>query len=97
MNTHRAIVNRLLWMQEEYGLDGSDRVMQKTPFSFDVSVWEFLWPLINGATLVMARPGGHQESDYLVKLIEGAGVTTMHFVPSMLAVFLEDPEVAAGK
>jgi amino acid adenylation domain-containing protein len=97
MNTHRAIVNRLLWMQEEYGLDGSDRVMQKTPFSFDVSVWEFFWPLINGATLVMARPGGHQESDYLVKLIEGAGVTTMHFVPSMLAVFLEDPEVAAGK
>ncbi|HKV36649.1 MAG TPA: amino acid adenylation domain-containing protein [Pyrinomonadaceae bacterium] len=96
MNTHRAIVNRLLWMQEEYGLDGSDRVLQKTPFSFDVSVWEFFWPLITGATLVMARPGGHQESDYLLKLIEGAGVTTMHFVPSMLAVFLEEQGVEAA-
>ncbi|HKV36650.1 MAG TPA: amino acid adenylation domain-containing protein, partial [Pyrinomonadaceae bacterium] len=96
MNTHRAIVNRLLWMQEEYGLDGSDRVMQKTLFSFDVSVWEFFWPLITGATLVMARPGGHQESDYLLKLIEGARVTTMHFVPSMLAVFLEEPGVEAA-
>lgn len=96
MNTHRAIVNRLLWMQEQYGLGESDRVMQKTPFSFDVSVWEFFWPLISGATLVMARPGGHQESDYLVTLIEDAGVTTMHFVPSMLAVFLEDPGVGAA-
>ena len=96
MNTHRAIVNRLLWMQEEYRLDGSDRVLQKTPFSFDVSVWEFFWPLITGATLVLARPGGHQESDYLVKLLAGAEVTTMHFVPSMLAVFLEEPGVGVA-
>ena len=58
MNTHRAIRNRLLWMQEEYALTGSDRVLQKTPFSFDVSVWEFLWPLLSGACLVVARPEG---------------------------------------
>ena len=99
MNTHRAIINRLLWMQDEYRLDASDRVLQKTPFSFDVSVWEFFWPLIAGATLVMARPGGHQESDYLVQFIEEAGITTMHFVPSMLEMFVAETgvEAAAGK
>ncbi|HYG64196.1 MAG TPA: amino acid adenylation domain-containing protein, partial [Thermoanaerobaculia bacterium] len=90
MNTHAGIVNRLLWMQEEYGLDGTDRVLQKTPFSFDVSVWEFFWPLLAGATLVMARPGGHRDSAYLVDEIARRGITTLHFVPSMLQVFLED-------
>nr|QEO74258.1 condensation domain-containing protein [uncultured bacterium] len=87
-NTHRAICNRLLWMQDEYALDASDRVLQKTPFSFDVSVWEFFWPLMTGATLVMARPGGHRDRDYLVDAIADHGVTTLHFVPSMLQVFL---------
>ncbi|HEX5717657.1 MAG TPA: amino acid adenylation domain-containing protein, partial [Thermoanaerobaculia bacterium] len=92
MNTHRAIVNRLLWMQDAYGLTADDAVLQKTPFSFDVSVWEFFWPLLTGARLVVARPGGHQESAYLARLIASEGVTTVHFVPSMLAVFLEEPE-----
>ncbi|HEX8558420.1 MAG TPA: amino acid adenylation domain-containing protein [Pyrinomonadaceae bacterium] len=93
MNTHRAIYNRLLWMQEEYKLSEDDRVLQKTPFSFDVSVWEFFWPLLNGAQLVMARPGGHQDSAYLVGVIKELQVTTLHFVPSMLQAFLEEPAV----
>jgi acyl-coenzyme A synthetase/AMP-(fatty) acid ligase len=67
MNSHRGIVNRLLWMQAQYGLTPADRVLQKTPFSFDVSVWEFFWPLMTGARLVMARPGGHQDPAYLVE------------------------------
>ncbi|HEV8581882.1 MAG TPA: non-ribosomal peptide synthase/polyketide synthase [Thermoanaerobaculia bacterium] len=93
MNTHRGIVNRLLWMQERYGLRPEDRVLQKTPYSFDVSVWEFFWPLLVGARLVMARPGGHQDPGYLVRTIQEEGITTLHFVPSMLQVFLEAPGV----
>ncbi|HJX28022.1 MAG TPA: amino acid adenylation domain-containing protein, partial [Thermoanaerobaculia bacterium] len=91
VTTHRAIVNRLLWMQQAYGLTAEDRVLQKTPFSFDVSVWELFWPLLAGARMVLARPGGHQDPDYLVDLIERERVTTLHFVPSMLQVFLEHP------
>jgi amino acid adenylation domain-containing protein len=90
---HQGICNRLLWMQEAYGLGPEDRVLQKTPFSFDVSVWEFFWPLMTGATLVVARPGGHQDSRYLVECIRRNAITTLHFVPSMLQVFLEDPKV----
>ncbi|HYO14148.1 MAG TPA: amino acid adenylation domain-containing protein, partial [Thermoanaerobaculia bacterium] len=93
MNTHRGIVNRLLWMQERYGLTADDRVLQKTPFSFDVSVWELFWPLLVGARLVVARPGGHQDPAYLVETIRREGITTLHFVPSMLQVFLEAPGV----
>jgi amino acid adenylation domain-containing protein len=93
LNTHRGIVNRLDWMQERYGLLGSDRVLQKTPLSFDVSVWELFWPLLNGACLVLARPGGHQDSAYLVELIARQEVTTLHFVPSMLQVFAGAPGV----
>ena len=93
MNTHRGICNRLLWMQDQYGLTGADKVLQKTPFSFDVSVWEFFWPLLVGARLVVAEPGGHRDGAYLVKLIREQGVTVLHFVPSMLRVFLEEPEV----
>ena len=89
MNTHRGVCNRLLWMQDQYKLTGSDRVLQKTPFSFDVSVWEFFWPLMTSARLVLARPEGHKDPAYLVRLIREAGVTTLHFVPSMLRVFLE--------
>ncbi|MFH8388047.1 AMP-binding protein, partial [Kitasatospora sp. NPDC018058] len=92
---HEGIVNRLLWMQDQYGLTGEDRVLQKTPSSFDVSVWEFFWPLITGATLVIARPGGHQDPAYLVELIREQRVTTAHFVPSMLGAFLSQPEAAA--
>jgi len=93
MNTHAAIYNRLRWMQEAYGLTDDDRVLQKTPFSFDVSVWEFFWPLATGARLVLARPGGHRDSAYLRDLIKRERVTTLHFVPPMLQVFLDEPGV----
>jgi amino acid adenylation domain-containing protein len=89
MNTHRAICNRLLWMQEAYGLSPEDRVLQKTPCSFDVSVWEFFWPLSTGARLVVARPDGHHYPEYLAHVIEQEQITTVHFVPSMLQLFLE--------
>jgi amino acid adenylation domain-containing protein len=92
MIPHRGIVNRLLWMQERFGLvAGDDRVLQKTPFGFDVSVWEFFWPLLTGAAIVVARPEGHKDPLYLIDLIERERVTTIHFVPSMLAAFLEAP------
>jgi amino acid adenylation domain-containing protein len=89
MNAHRGIVNRILWMQEAYGLGLADRVLQKTPASFDVSVWEFFWPLATGACLVMARPEGHRDPAYLIAAIVEEGITTLHFVPSMLRAFLE--------
>ncbi|MFB9443510.1 amino acid adenylation domain-containing protein [Dactylosporangium vinaceum] len=89
-NTHRGIVNRLDWMQRQYGLDATDAVLQKTPASFDVSVWEFFWPLLTGARLVLARPGGHRDAAYLRDLIDTEQITTAHFVPSMLAVFLAE-------
>ena len=92
-NVHEGIVNRLLWMQDMYKLTTQDRVLQKTPFSFDVSVWEFFWPLMAGATLVVARPGGHRDPGYLVNLIAEEGITTLHFVPSMLNIFLEAPDL----
>ncbi|MGW8776039.1 amino acid adenylation domain-containing protein, partial [Streptomyces sp. NPDC055794] len=93
--SHRAIVNRLAWMQDTYGLEPSDRVLQKTPSGFDVSVWEFFWPLIQGATLVVARPEGHLDPAYLADTVRRAGVTTLHFVPSMLDVFLREPSAAS--
>ncbi len=93
MIPHAGAVNRLLWMQDAYGLTPDDRVLQKTPVSFDVSVWELFWPLIAGARLVMARPGGHQDPAYLIHVIVREGITTLHFVPSMLQVFLEQPGV----
>ncbi len=89
VNVHEGIVNRLLWMQDAYQLTSTDRVLQKTPYSFDVSVWEFFWPLMTGAHLVVARPDGHRDPAYLAEIIVSAGITTMHFVPSMLRVFLE--------
>ena len=89
MNAHRGVANRLLWMQEAYGLDASDAVLQKTPFSFDVSVWEFFWPLATGARLVLARPDGHRDPAYLSGVIAREGITTLHFVPSMLHAFLD--------
>lgn len=88
MNEHRALINRLQWMQSAYQLNAADRVLQKTPCSFDVSVWEFFWPLTTGAQLVVARPRGHQDPEYLRDVIEACGVTTLHFVPSMLQAFL---------
>ncbi|MFP4854629.1 amino acid adenylation domain-containing protein, partial [Paraburkholderia sp. BR14264] len=88
-NEHRAIVNRLIWMQKAYALNTADVVLQKTPFSFDVSAWEFFWTLLEGATLVLAVPGVHKDPDALVNLIVGQRITTAHFVPSMLASFMD--------
>ncbi|HEX2133793.1 MAG TPA: amino acid adenylation domain-containing protein [Actinophytocola sp.] len=85
---HKGIVNRLRWMQHTYRLDESDRVLQKTPSGFDVSVWEFFWPLQVGACLVVAKPEGHKDPLYLAGLIDRAHVTTVHFVPSMLHAFV---------
>jgi amino acid adenylation domain-containing protein len=93
LNTHRGICNRLLWMQEAYPLTAADRVLHKTPFSFDVSVWELFWPLLVGARLIVAQPGGHRDNAYLVNLIVTQGITTVHFVPSMLQLFLEEQDI----
>jgi amino acid adenylation domain-containing protein len=95
VNTHRGIVNRLLWMQEACGLDAGDRFLLKTSFGFDISVTEIFAPLILGARLVVARPDGHRDSAYLARLVEQEGVTTIHFVPSMLPFFLAEDGVAA--
>ncbi|MFD2051925.1 amino acid adenylation domain-containing protein [Mesorhizobium calcicola] len=88
-NEHRAIINRLIWMQKAYALNATDVVLQKTPFGFDVSVWEFFWTLLEGATLVLAPPAAHKEPNVLVKLIISERITTAHFVPSMLVSFMD--------
>ena len=93
-----AIVNRLLWMQDRYPLSADDVVAQKTPCSFDVSVWEFWWPFIAGAQLVMAEPEAHRDPQAMQQFFARYGVTTTHFVPSMLAAFvasLDGDSVAA--
>ncbi|MEU6238952.1 amino acid adenylation domain-containing protein, partial [Kitasatospora sp. NPDC047058] len=94
INRHDSLANRLLWMQDAFGLTGDDKVLQKTPYSFDVSVWEFFWPLMTGAAIVVAEPGGHRDPEYLKRTIRDHRVTTVHFVPSMLNVFLEAEELA---
>jgi amino acid adenylation domain-containing protein len=91
MNTHEALINRLEWMQAAYQLGSGDRILQKTPSSFDVSVWEFFWPLLNGASLVLAVPGGHREGAYLLKVMQEQAISVLHFVPSMLQAFLQEP------
>lgn len=88
---HRPIVNRLLWMREHYGIRSDDRVLQKTPATFDVSVWEFFLPLLCGATLVVAGPDAHRDPTELARLIRAHAITTAHFVPSMLDAFLAAP------
>lgn len=88
---HAAIHNRVVWMHEEYGLGPEDRVLQKTPYTFDVSVWEFLWSFSVGSTLVVAEPGGHTAISYLYSLVNREGVTHLHFVPSVLRLFLMAP------
>uniref|UniRef100_UPI0038B71E07 amino acid adenylation domain-containing protein n=1 Tax=Paraburkholderia sediminicola TaxID=458836 RepID=UPI0038B71E07 len=87
-NTHGALANRIAWMQNAYCLNADDVVLHKTPFGFDVSVWEFVWPLAVGAKLAIAAPGDHRDPARLVAAIETHRVTTLHFVPSMLAAFL---------
>ncbi|WP_211164227.1 non-ribosomal peptide synthetase [Shewanella salipaludis] len=93
--SHGAIVNRLAWMQHAYPLAHDDVILQKTPASFDVSVWEFFWPLLQGACLVMAPPEAHKDPALLLQLMEEYRVTTLHFVPSMLAAFLLHTETLA--
>ena len=98
LNTHRAIANRLLWMQAEGGVRATDVVLQKTPASFDVSVPELFGPLITGARPVMARPDGHLDNEYLASVIARERITVVHFVPSMLQRFLDEasPEACAS-
>jgi amino acid adenylation domain-containing protein len=92
MVSHRAAANRLFGMQEDYRLNPSDVILQKAPYSFDVSIWEFFWTLMAGARMVIAKPHGHQNHDYLIDLIRRHQVTTLHFVPPVLDVFLQHPE-----
>lgn len=87
---HAAIINRLQWMQDHFKITAKDVVLQKTPYSFDVSVWEFFWPLLYGAKLVIAKPDGHKEPRYLAEIIIKEAITTVHFVPAMLHAFLEE-------
>jgi amino acid adenylation domain-containing protein len=93
---HRALVNRIHWMQKRYALDWRDVVLQKTPYSFDVSVWEFFWPMTAGASVVFAAPGGHKDVGYLEELINDEKITTLHYVPSMLNSFLENARADCG-
>ncbi|MEM7353490.1 MAG: amino acid adenylation domain-containing protein, partial [Acidobacteriota bacterium] len=95
VNVHRAVRNQVEWLQSRYPIGPTDRVLQKTPISFDVSVWELFWPLSVGACLVMARPGGHRDPAYLARTIGRHRITTTHFVPSMLQLFLEEPDIEA--
>ncbi|WP_405169073.1 non-ribosomal peptide synthetase [Paenibacillus sp. FSL H3-0286] len=94
MNTHKAINNQLLWMQEEFKISAEDRLLQKTPFSFDVSIPEIFWPLSIGASLYLAVPEGHKDPSYLIEAIQKNQITIIGFVPSMLTIFLEDPEAS---
>lgn len=94
MNEHRGIFNRIMWMQEAYQLNEGHQVLQKTPFSFDVSVWEFFWPLFTGATLIIAPPNLHKDPKKLSDFIQEQQITTLHFVPSMLRLFLDVDEAA---
>ena len=94
-NRHAALSNRIQWMQREYQLDAQDTVLQKTPFGFDVSVWEFFWPLVTGARLAMAAPGDHRDPVALARAMQRWQVTTVHFVPAMLQAFTAEPEAAA--
>ncbi|KGM30214.1 amino acid adenylation domain-containing protein, partial [Inquilinus limosus] len=92
-NSHKGLLNRLHWMQAEYGIGPGDRVLQKTPYGFDVSVWEFFWPLMTGACLVVAEPGAHRDPEALGRVIRDEGITTLHFVPSMLGAFAASGEL----
>lgn len=91
---HAGIVNRISWLQHAYPLSSADRMLVKTPVSFDTSVWEIFWPLSVGATLVLARPGGHRDPSYLAETIVAQQITAVDFVPSMLELFLDDPRSA---
>ncbi|WP_185981988.1 non-ribosomal peptide synthetase [Gordonia rubripertincta] len=87
--SHRSVLNRLAWMDAWYPVSGSDRVLQKTPVTFDVSVWELFWPLVAGVPLVIAEPGRHGDPEYLREVIVDRSVSVVHFVPSMLSAFVD--------
>ncbi|MFH9349519.1 amino acid adenylation domain-containing protein [Kitasatospora sp. NPDC017646] len=95
LNRHAGVFNTVHWRRRRFELGPDDRVLQKTPFGFDVSAWEFLWPLVSGACLVVARPGGHRDTRYLKRTVREHRITVIHFVPSMLDAFLEEDELAA--
>lgn len=97
MIEHHSVVNRIGWMQKQYGLDASGVIMQKTPITFDVSVWELFWWSFAGAKLVLLPPGGEKDPALMMDTIARHGVTTMHFVPSMLHLFLEHPSLLRGE
>ncbi len=90
-NTHRALMERLQWMQDSYQLQADDVLMQKAPISFDVSVWECFWPLITGCRLLIAAPGEHRDPHRIAQLVQEYGVTTLHFVPPLLQLFVDEP------
>ncbi|EJL91708.1 amino acid adenylation enzyme/thioester reductase family protein, partial [Herbaspirillum sp. CF444] len=94
-NTHGALTRRLQWMQQEYALGADETLLHKTPVSFDVSVWEILWTLSRGAQLVLAAPGEHRDPQGLARLIREHAVSTVHFVPSMLRLFIAQDEVSS--
>ncbi|SNT51347.1 non-ribosomal peptide synthetase, partial [Rhodococcoides kyotonense] len=96
--SHAAVVNQVSWLVAEYGLGAGDVVLQKTPFTFDVSVWELFGALASGATLVVAEPNGHRDPEYLASVIESEGVTATSFVPSMLSAFVSQvrPDAVAS-
>ena len=93
-NTHAALAERLQWMQATYSLNETDVLMQKAPISFDVSVWECFWPLITGCRLVLAGPGEHRDPHRIAQLVQEHGVTTLHFVPPLLQLFIDEPLAA---
>jgi amino acid adenylation domain-containing protein len=92
---HRALLNNLFWLQEHWPLSAGEAVLQKTPFTFDVSIKEFLWPLCFGGRLVLAQAGKHLDIPYLGKLIQQHHVAVAHFVPSILQAFVALPGVGA--
>jgi amino acid adenylation domain-containing protein len=94
MVAHGGVVNLVHWMKHRWAMDGGHALLQKTPLTFDVSVWELFWPLISGARLVVARPEGHRDPGYLAQAIRRERITAVAFVPSMLQLFLDHPDVA---
>ena len=92
--THAALAERLLWMRDTYAFGSADVFMQKAPVSFDVSVWECFLPLLCGSRLVLAAPGEHRDPARIVELVREHGVTVLHFVPSLLQLFIEEPQLA---
>src|SRR5690606_2005655 len=93
MIPHRGIVNRVLWNVERIGLTAADRLLQKTTFTFDASVWEFFAPLAIGAPVILARPGGEKDTGYLVEAVRSGGITVLQLVPSALRALLLEPSL----